>query len=146
MTRTALRALLFVALGATLLRAQAPAPPMPAGTNVLLGRVLEVGTDAPVGGAMVTLIGHFDASGKPAALSPIVGREVPPTLNVMTTADGYFVFRNLPAGSLHGRHARARLPEQRLPTHGRRDPRQPEADRAAAPGLEVRDDRRTRRR
>jgi len=72
---------------------------MPAGTNVVLGRVIEVGTDAPVGGAIVTLTGHFDAAGKPAA--PTLGvraTELPPVVNVMTTADGYFVFRNLPAG------------------------------------------------
>ena len=99
MTLTALRVLLIAALGATLLQAQAPAPPMPSGTNVLLGRVVEIGTDAPVGGAMVTLIGHFDASGKPSTPSPIArGPESPPSLSVMTTADGYFVFRNLPAG------------------------------------------------
>ena len=109
MTPRALRALLFAAVGATLifpaearervLRAQAPAPPMPGGTNALLGRVIEVGTDAPVGGAIVTLAGHFDASGKPATPGALgVTRELPPTLSVMTTADGYFVFRHLPAG------------------------------------------------
>ncbi len=99
MTLTALRALLIAALGATLVQAQTPAPSMPKGTNVLLGRVVEMGTDAPVGGAMVTLIGHFDASGKPATPSPMArGPESPPSLSVMTTADGYFVFRNLPAG------------------------------------------------
>ena len=65
MRLTALRTLLFATLGATLVQAQAPAlTPLPAGTNVLLGRVLEMGTDAPVGGAMVTLIGHFDANGQ----------------------------------------------------------------------------------
>jgi hypothetical protein len=99
MTVSALRVLLFAfaGLGATLVQAQAPAPPMPNGANVLLGRVVEVGTDASVGGAMVTLIGHFDASGKPATPNPIT-REMPPNLNVMTTAEGHFVFRNLPAG------------------------------------------------
>ena len=66
MTRTALRTLLVAALSSTLVQAQGPAPPMPAGTNVLVGRVVEVGTDAPVGGAIVTLTGHFDAAGKPA--------------------------------------------------------------------------------
>lgn len=97
MTLTAPRVLVFAALGATLVQAQAPAPSMPSGTNVLLGRVVEIGTDAPVGGAMVTLIGHFDASGKPATPDPL-RRELPPSLSVMTTADGYFVFRNLPTG------------------------------------------------
>jgi hypothetical protein len=97
MTLTALRVIAFAALAGTLVQAQTPAPPMPNGANVLLGRVVEIGTDAPVGGAMVTLIGHFDASGKPATPNPIP-RELPPNLSAMTTAEGYFVFRNLPAG------------------------------------------------
>jgi protocatechuate 3,4-dioxygenase beta subunit len=96
MAPTTIRAVLLAALATAVMHAQAP-PPMPAGTNVLLGRVVEVGTDRPVGGAMVTLTGHFDPSGKPSAgttdrLNPM------PSLNVMTTAEGYFVFRNLPAG------------------------------------------------
>ncbi len=43
MPLTALRALLMAALGATIVQAQTPAPPMPQGTNVLLGRVVEIG-------------------------------------------------------------------------------------------------------
>ena len=94
-----IRTLFIAALAATLVRAQGPAPPMPAGTNVLVGRVVEVGTGAPVGGAIVTLTGQFDASGKPVPANPTVrGAEPPPSVNVMTTASGYFVFRNLPAG------------------------------------------------
>lgn len=109
MTLTALRALLFATLAATVvfpavarvraLPAQAPAPSIPNGTNVVLGRVVEIGTTVPVAGAIVTLTGHVDASGKPVTPNPIArGPELPPSLNVMTTADGYFVFRNLPAG------------------------------------------------
>ena len=37
-------------------------------------------------------------TGKSAARSPTLGIDAPPTLNVMTTAEGYFVFRNLPPG------------------------------------------------
>jgi hypothetical protein len=79
-------------------QAQAPlAPPMPKGTHVLIGRVVEAGSDAPVGGALVTLAGHFDASGKPAPPDP-TARTSPPVLSVMATGAGYFVFRDLPAG------------------------------------------------
>ena len=81
--------------------AQAPAPAMPPGTNVLLGRVVEIGTDAPVGGAIVTLIGYFDASEKPVMRVPQArGLEPLPSKSVMTTSDGDFVFRDLPAGFL----------------------------------------------
>jgi hypothetical protein len=98
MTQAPLRVLVLAALGATLLDAQAlTVLPMPKGTNTLLGRVVEIGNDAPVSGAIVTVIGHFDASGKPAA-PDLTSREMPPSLNLMTTADGYFVARNLPAG------------------------------------------------
>ena len=46
----------FLVLGGALVRAQVPAlPPIPKGTNVLFGRVLEIGTSQPVGGAVVTL-------------------------------------------------------------------------------------------
>jgi protocatechuate 3,4-dioxygenase beta subunit len=77
---------------------QVQAPPMPTGTNALVGRVVEMGTDAPVGGAIVTLTGRFDASGKPVAPSPQARLELLPNRSVMTTPDGTFVFRGLPAG------------------------------------------------
>lgn len=94
----ALRMVLATALASSVVQAQAPAP-MPDGTNVVLGRVTEVGNNTPVGGAIVTLAGHFDASGRPATPNPgAFGPDLPPSVNVMTTADGYFVFRNLPAG------------------------------------------------
>lgn len=99
MMPAALRMLLITALASTLVRAQAPAPSMPVGTNVVLGRVTEIGSNAPVGGAIVTLVGHFDAAGRPAAPNPgAFGADTPPSTNVMTTADGYFVVRSLPAG------------------------------------------------
>lgn len=98
MTRSVLRTLLAATLGVVLTHAQAPAP-MPAGTNTILGRVTEVGSDAPVGGAIVTLVGHFDAAGRPASPEQmIVARESLASVNVMTTSDGHFVIRNLPAG------------------------------------------------
>ena len=87
-----------------LLHAQRPAPvEIPKGTNVLYGRVLESGTDAPVGGAAVTLTGFFDRSGKPAATlprsaNPIVSPEASAPRTVVTNGDGYYFFRGLPAG------------------------------------------------
>ncbi|MCC7044566.1 MAG: carboxypeptidase regulatory-like domain-containing protein [Acidobacteria bacterium] len=94
----ALRVLLATALASSVVQAQAPAP-MPDGTNVVLGRVTEIGNNTPVGGAIVTLAGHFDASGRPATPNPgAFGPDLPPSVNVMTTADGYFVVRKLPAG------------------------------------------------
>jgi hypothetical protein len=92
---------MLVALGTAVPGAQVPASPMTEGTNVLLGRVVEVTSGAPVSGAIVTLIGNFDAAGRPATpgLGVVGGSgNVPPSLNVMTTPDGYFVVRNLPPG------------------------------------------------
>ena len=92
---------LIVAFAATLVvPAQVPAPvPIPKGTNVLLGRVLDVGGDTPVGAAIVTIVGFFDETGKPSPGIPeFQGRQTAEGRNVMTTADGYFVFRDLPAG------------------------------------------------
>ena len=98
MSQAALRVICVVALGVALAHAQIPtAAPMPKGTNTLLGRVVEMGTETPVAGAIVTVIGHFNASGRPA--TPDAGsRDLPPSVNLMTTAEGYFVARNLPAG------------------------------------------------
>ena len=87
-------------LGATLvLHAQAPAAqPIPKGTNVLLGRVVEMGADSPISGAIVTLFGFFDAAGKPVARIPQGLAGASDGRSILTTADGYFVFRDLPAG------------------------------------------------
>ena len=65
----ALRMVLAAALASSVVHAQAP-PPMPDGTNVVLGRVTEIGNNTPVGGAIVTLAGHFDASGRRATPNP----------------------------------------------------------------------------
>ena len=92
---------LVVALAATLVvQAQQGAPvPIPRGPNVLVGRVVDVGGDTPVGGAIVTIVGFFDETGKPSpSLPEFQGRTLAEGRNVMTTGDGYFVFRDLPAG------------------------------------------------
>lgn len=59
-----------------------------------------MGTDAPVAGAVVTLIGYFDAPGRPAERWPLsqADRSASAPRAVMTTGDGVFFFRDLPAG------------------------------------------------
>lgn len=95
----AIGVLLAMALAPTLVQAQTPAPAMPVGNNTVLGRVTEMGSATPVGGAIVTLAGQFDGEGRPVIPNPAAGRpDPPPSVNVMTTTDGYFVVRNLPAG------------------------------------------------
>jgi hypothetical protein len=96
-----LRTACAAVLGATaVLGAQVSVHQIPKGENVLLGRVVEMTTGSPVGGAIVTLIGGFDASGKPSSTYP-TGLFLPTSTapkNVLTTSDGYFVIRDLPAG------------------------------------------------
>jgi hypothetical protein len=90
----------MVLAAAMLVRAQREAPPIPKGTNVLVGRVLEMGGDRPIADAVVTLIGYFEASGRATQAMPQSTND--PTASApryaMTTADGYVVFRDLPAG------------------------------------------------
>jgi hypothetical protein len=77
-----------MAAGATLI-GHAGQAQIPRGPNVLAGRVVEITTETPVAGAVVTI----------AAPSPdIRAPQRPPLRNVMTAADGSFVFRDLPAG------------------------------------------------
>jgi protocatechuate 3,4-dioxygenase beta subunit len=98
MRRTLFARFLVALVGfTTVVQAQARPTPMPPGTNVIVGRVLELGSERPVGGAIVTLTGQVDATSRP--LSPEPGRgPTPPSASVMTTMSGAFVFRNLPAG------------------------------------------------
>ena len=70
---------------------------IPKGTNVLFGRVLDAGSDAPIAGVVVNLTGFFDAAGRPLPSMPSSEGASPPR-SVMTNGDGYFIFRNLPAG------------------------------------------------
>jgi hypothetical protein len=88
---------IVVLVTAALTQAQGQATPMPRGGNVLLGRVVEMGTESPVGGAVVVAIASADAGGKPITLDP-TSRVQPPSASVMSTGSGYFVFRDLPAG------------------------------------------------
>jgi hypothetical protein len=77
-----------MAAGATLI-GHASQAQIPRGPNVLAGRVVEITTEAPVAGAVVTI----------TVPSPdIRAPQRPPLRNVMTAADGSFVFRDLPAG------------------------------------------------
>ena len=90
---------LFLLAGSLAASAQAPQPPIPTGPHVVLGRVVDIGTGAPIGAATVTLMGYVDAAGRTTAtVPPGREREVPAVRHVMATADGYFVFHNLPAG------------------------------------------------
>ena len=77
---------LVSALTATL-QAQAPAPDANGG-HVVLGRVLDVVTDMPIAGAIVTI---STANADPS-------RRDPGSRSVLTTSDGYFVVRGLAAG------------------------------------------------
>ena len=72
---------------------------IPKGTNVLVGRVLDAGTGAPVAGAVVTIQGFFDASGRATAGLPRTREVAEASLprNAMTNGDGYFLFRDLPS-------------------------------------------------
>src|SRR5688572_6842770 len=94
----------FAAAAVALPNAQRPAPvEIPKGSNTLYGRVVEAGTDAPVAGAAVTLTGFFDPGGKPVAVlprnaEPIVTPSASAPRTVITNGEGYYFFRDLPAG------------------------------------------------
>ena len=101
MTQSARRvvALLLCAAGVShVVAAQSPVFPLPKGTNVLIGRVIDIGTERPVAGAAVTLSGNFDENGNhvqpPRRDGPASTNSAK---NVYTTSGGYFVFRDLPA-------------------------------------------------
>src|SRR5262245_4523299 len=79
---------LFVLAASMYLAACTPQATLPRGSNVLLGRVADITTDAPIGGAVVTL----------AVPDPGDRGSSRPQQNVMTSADGSFVFRDLAAG------------------------------------------------
>jgi hypothetical protein len=94
-------AALLMAGASGLLRAQRPTPrDIPPGTNVLFGRVVDLGTDQPVAGAVVTLTGYFETSGRPAERLPRswIDPEGSAPRHVLTNASGHFFFRTLPAG------------------------------------------------
>ena len=100
----ALAAAWLALAAAPLLGQQATVPPrpepslVPKGPHVLMGRVFDSGTDSPIGGAIVSLIGHFDSAGKPLpGIAPTMPT-LPTGSSAMTSQDGYFVFRDLPAG------------------------------------------------
>ena len=100
MTASARLALIAAVMGATVaLPAQTSTQlPIPRGPNVLLGRVVDMSADTPIGGAIVTIFGFVDSAGKPLPGIPqgLIGQSE--SRNTMTTADGHFVFRDLAAG------------------------------------------------
>ena len=58
----AIGVVIVVLAAAALTQAQVQATPMPRGGNVLIGRVVEMGTESPVGGAVVVAIAGFATS------------------------------------------------------------------------------------
>jgi hypothetical protein len=88
-----------VAFALVISLAAAPQAPTPdaKGSRVVLGRVLDVTTDTPIGGAIVTLM----TSGANALRRDQASR------SVLTTADGYFVVRSL----VPGKYARSSYAE-----------------------------------
>ena len=88
------------------------APVLATGTGLIVGQVVDAGTDKPVAGAIVNIGGSgaggrggggamigFASSGGPLTLGgPADPNAVP---RVITDADGHFVFRNLPKGSFN---------------------------------------------
>src|SRR3954466_6624487 len=77
-----------------------PLTSIPTGTHVVVGRISDITTDVPLPGAVVTLTGFFDAAGHPADRLPesIESRLASAPHSVIATADGSFVFRDLPVG------------------------------------------------
>ena len=93
LTRRAGCALLLCVAGtAALVRGQQPIP-IPTGPNAIAGRVVDLSSDTPVAGAAVTLT--FQTMDAQQARNEGVSL---PSRNVLTTADGVFVVRALPAG------------------------------------------------
>jgi hypothetical protein len=87
MTRlAALLVLLIIEAAAVTGRQPQPAP----GTGVILGRVIDAATGAPISGVVVTAAGSSD----PATVSPPGQPQ-----SMLTDAQGRFVFRNLPQGT-----------------------------------------------
>jgi hypothetical protein len=78
---------------ATIVSAQVQSPPIAKGPNLLVGRVLDIGSEAPIGGAIVTLTAQTVERSEAARQ----GIQLP-ARSVMTTSNGDFFFRELPAG------------------------------------------------
>jgi hypothetical protein len=99
MTRLVLASALAVLAAVQLLPAQQlkssgpvkHAGPQRPAAGFILGRVVDAGTNQPIGNATVSLGRAASARGQ--ATPP------PAAVNVYTTSDGYFLFRDLPAGS-----------------------------------------------
>lgn len=94
-------ALLPALATASVLVAQAPESMLPVGTNVMVGRVLERGSDDPVPGALVSLTGYLDSTGRLAAPGLTFTENFyarSGTKHVWTNSEGYFVFQSLAAG------------------------------------------------
>ena len=85
-------------VAATITTTPAAQQQTPAGTAVVVGRVVEMVTNTPVGGASVTLA--------TAAVAPVAGAPAPPSPSAparrvvaVTNDDGRFVIRDVPGGT-----------------------------------------------
>ena len=93
---------LILASGWTLAAQQPQAAEIVKGPNALIGRVVDAGTGAPVGGAQVTLMA-YSGSAAPTALA-FYGRGLPDAnttsapRGVIANGSGDFLFGELPAG------------------------------------------------
>jgi hypothetical protein len=98
-TRSFLSVLAIGCTAVALLPARPQQPESPKATNILVGRVIDTGTGAPVPDAIVTLSGIVQLPGQPARLpNPVDFPDAARPRNVMTTANGDFMFRDVPAG------------------------------------------------
>jgi hypothetical protein len=90
---------LGVLLGAVLVRANGQAPAPPSGTGLLVGRVVDSATNRPVSGAVVTLGGTATVSSSNVIFNFSQAALPGGNRSVLTTAQGHFVFADLPAGT-----------------------------------------------
>src|SRR5262245_56325448 len=70
----------------------------PKGTGLLLGQVVDGGTGRPIGGAIVTLVGTASAATQQLVEMGMAPAAAVGTRQIMTDAEGRFMFRELPQG------------------------------------------------
>ena len=90
-----LLALILVVMALASLQAQRPRGSGPA-DGLIVGRVLDA-AGQPVAGAVVALVRSVNQNQRPSPATRISGGTAPD--RVLTGADGYFVFRDLPLGN-----------------------------------------------
>jgi hypothetical protein len=77
---------------------QSPSPAAPSG--LIVGQVVDAATSRPIAGAVVNLLGSATIAAVRTQNGVTMSRgEMPPLPRILTSADGYFVFRDLPRGA-----------------------------------------------